>query len=72
MKLLVGSLLLLLLIVDPQHAVDKFSAEDGNMTIELGNETSSLNDTTITKQKYKKFGIGGAILGAIIGGAAFG
>ncbi|KAL6743617.1 hypothetical protein Aduo_016637 [Ancylostoma duodenale] len=74
MKLLVGSLLLLLLIVDAQHAVDKLSAEDGNM-----NETISLNDTTIAKQKYKKWGIGGAIVGGLVssaveavGGALFG
>ncbi|KAL6743633.1 hypothetical protein Aduo_016653 [Ancylostoma duodenale] len=68
MKLLVGSLFLLLLTVDAQHALDNLSAEDGNVTAELASETSSLNDTTIAKQKYKKGGIFKAIAQAVIDG----
>ncbi|KAL6743632.1 hypothetical protein Aduo_016652 [Ancylostoma duodenale] len=81
MKLPLVSLFLLLLIVDVQHAVDNLSAEDGNMTAGLANETSSLKYTVTPKKKYKRLcpmnsgglGIGGLGLGGLgLGGLGLG
>ncbi|KAL6742347.1 hypothetical protein Aduo_015504 [Ancylostoma duodenale] len=55
MKLLLGSLLLLLLvIVDAQTAANTLSADNGKVVAELANGTNA-DYTGIQKHKYKTF-----------------